>query len=546
MVGYIARLIYGTITLALATCAGAAFATNAPLDSYNYVIGTQTIGAAYQFTKEPRLVETARAILAMGSSTLKFSLEPQGGVVPKPRTLTETARNDPAVRALFAMPFANYVMWVSPLDAPAGGPFAAARLGAERQELYDLTTHLLKTYSGTGKSFYLGNWEGDWLLTRMDLNKAPSPEEVQSMVDWANTRQKAVNDARHDTAHTNVQVYYYVEVNRVGDAMEGKVRVANKVLPRTNPDFVSYSSYDSQDGDTESNYAEALDYLAAQLAPKPGIVGKRVFIGEYGMPALGNSPQAQANLTRHVMRAGLRWGCPFVLYWEMYNNEVTPDGRQRGFWLIDDHDVKQPVYFLHQKFYERARAYVSEFTARNGRRPSREEYGIAALAWLPVAPPAPTNAPLAQGAPFVDELHDFSKVFRHTAHLVFDTTNPDFFEGRTSRVVRDGADTPRHFIYHGNGIGRFKIVTYVYGGFTGTNGPKVRVFASPDAQQWQEVAVAPETVVTKEGWARVALTPTKELAPAAPYLKVGLRGDAAVYSPQVGEVQLFTVGAPGR
>ncbi len=48
-------------------------------------------------------------------------------------------------------------------------------------------------------------------------------------------------------------------------------------------------------------------------------------------------------LARHVMRAGLKWGCPFVLYWEMYNNEVTPDGRQRGFWLIDDHGIKQPV-----------------------------------------------------------------------------------------------------------------------------------------------------------------------------------------------------------
>jgi hypothetical protein len=280
MLGILARLLCGSIPLALATCAGAGSTTNASLDSYNYVIGTQTIGAAYQFTKEPRLVETARAILAMGSSTIKFSLEPQGGAVPKPRTLAETARNDPAVRTVFAMPFANYVMWVSPLGAPAGGPFAAARLGAEREELYDLTKHLLKTYSGTGKSFYLGNWEGDWLLTRMDLNKGPNAEEVQSMVDWANTRQKAVDDARRDTAHTNVQVYYYVEVNRVCDAMEGKVRVANRVLPRANPDFVSYSSYDSQDGDTESNFAEALDYLGAQLTPKPEIAGKRVFIGE--------------------------------------------------------------------------------------------------------------------------------------------------------------------------------------------------------------------------------------------------------------------------
>ena len=530
--------------LALALRAGAAATTNAPLDTYNYVIGTQTIGASYQFTQEPILVETARAILAMGSSTLKFSLTPQGGSTPRPHTLAEAAEGDQAVKAVFQMPFANYVMWVSPLGAPGGGPFAAARLGAERQELYDLTRHLLTTYNGTGKSFYLGNWEGDWLLTRMDPNYAPTSEEVQSMIDWANTRQKAVDDARRGTPHANVHVYYYVEVNRVRDAMAGKVRVANKVLPRTNPDFVSYSSYDSQTGDIEKKFAEALDYLQAQLAPKPAIPGKRVFIGEYGMPLLGNSAQAQADLARHVMRAGLRWGCPFVLYWEMYNNEVTPDGRQRGFWLIDDHGIKQPVYFTLQRFYEQARNYVAESTGRNGRAPSREEFGLAALAWLPVEGAPSARGPLVRGAPFVDELRDFSKVFSHTDDLAFDSTNPDFFEGRASRVVRNGADTPQHFVYHGDRIARFKITSYVYGGFAGTDGPKVRVFVSGDAQQWQEVAVAQETTATKAGWARVVLTPAKDLASPAAYLKIELRGDAAIYSPQVGEVQLFTVGAP--
>ena len=396
-------LTIGAILLALAQCAGAATAGDSLRDTYSYVIGTQTIGGSYQFTKEPKLVETARAILAMGSSTLKFSLAPQGVLKPEPRTLAETAERDPAVKAVLEMPFANNLMWVSPLSAPGGGPFAAARLDAERQEIYDLAKHLLRTYNGTGKSFYLGNWEGDWLLTHTDPNYAPTTEEVQSMINWTNTRQKAVDDARRDTPHANVHVYYYVEVNRVRDAMKGKVRVANKVLPRTNPDFVSYSSYDAQNGDIEKNFAEALDYLQAQLAPKPRISGKRVFIGEYGMPLLGNSAEAQDILARHVMRAGLKWGCLFVLYWEMYNNEVTADGRQRGFWLIDDHGIKQPAYFTHQKFYEKARAYVADFTARNRRMPSREEFGLAALAWLPVEPTAPLGDPQAHGAPFVDE-----------------------------------------------------------------------------------------------------------------------------------------------
>jgi hypothetical protein len=114
------------------------------------------------------------------------------------------------------------------------------------------------------------------------------------------------------------------------------------------------------------------------------------------------------------------------------------------------------------------------------------------------------------------------------------------------RVVRDGADTPQHFVYHGDRIMRFKITSYVYGGLAGTDGHKVRVFVSGDAHQWQEVDVAKETTATKEGWARAVLTPAKDLASPAAYLKIELRGDAAIYSPQVGEVRLFTVGAPVR
>src|SRR5687768_14960970 len=46
------------------------------LDAYPQILGTQTIGAAYQFTGESKLVETAESIAAMGSNTLKCALRP--------------------------------------------------------------------------------------------------------------------------------------------------------------------------------------------------------------------------------------------------------------------------------------------------------------------------------------------------------------------------------------------------------------------------------------------------------------------------------------
>ena len=93
------------------------------------------------------------------------------------------------------------------------------------------------------------------------------------------------------------------------------------------------------------------------------------------------TPQAQDRRSRTVARAALEWGCPFVLYWEMYCNEKK-DGRHRGFWLIDDRDRKQPIYHTHRRFLQRARRYVSDFQHRTGRTPTPEEYRKHVITFL--------------------------------------------------------------------------------------------------------------------------------------------------------------------
>ena len=201
------------------------------------------------------------------------------------------------------------------------------------------------------------------------------------MTAWVNTRQRAVDDAKRDTPHSDVEVAYYLEVNLVWDAIAGKPRAANAVLPVTDIDYVSYSAYDSLISDPEQKLPRALDYLAAQLHHKAGITGQRVFIGEFGFPAARYSPQQQDALSRQVMRIGLYWGCPFVLYWEMYNNEVR-DGRQRGFWLIDNRGRKQPVYFTLQQYYQSARHWLTDFIQERHRVPNAPEFDHAAVEWL--------------------------------------------------------------------------------------------------------------------------------------------------------------------
>ena len=382
-----------------AAAAAQAPATAARPDPFNYAIGTQTIGAAYQFTEEERLVETARSILAMGSNLLKFRLDgryfsPKNGNVraanPAIHSLIELVRDEPAHRRVLELPFAYYVMWAypfAPVDWHRG--LSPADREKEYREIYELACHLLKTCDGTGKTFYLGHWEGDWSLRGSGNTKDEErvrPEAIQGMIDWLNARQQAVDDARRDTPHRGVEVYHYTEVNLARLAMEGRKTVCRDVLPKTRVDYVSYSCYDTQK--EPAKLKAALDYIESRLPPKPGLPpGRRVWIGEYGFPAAWATPAQQEEWSRQVMRAGLEWGCPFVLYWELYNNEVGADGKQRGFWLIDDHGALQPVYHTHRRFYAWARAYAAGFAKSAGRPPTFDEFRRTAAAYLehPVA-----------------------------------------------------------------------------------------------------------------------------------------------------------------
>jgi len=90
--------------------------------------------------------------------------------------------------------------------------------------------------------------------------------------------------------------------------------------------------------------------------------------------------------TRWVLRAGLEWGCPFVLYWELYNNEVEADGKQRGYWMIDDEGREIGVYRTYAAFYREAGAFLRSFASRNGRLPTRRELAAAALGFPPLSP----------------------------------------------------------------------------------------------------------------------------------------------------------------
>jgi hypothetical protein len=376
--------------------------TSSGSGGFNAVIGTQTFDPSYRFTRKPRLVETAEAIRGMGGDTIKFQLSPTyargNGNVDAARgdirSLADLVRDEPAHRAVLDMPFSRFVLWAHTFHLDDSHDrwrkgLSAETAAGEYREIYDLARHLLGTYRGTGKTFYLGHWEGDGLLRgSIDAANDARADEIacRGMADWLTARQRAVDDAKRDTPHDGVQVWHYTEVNHVRLAMQGRPAVVTRVLPLTNVDLVSYSCYDTQDD--PRLLKAALSFIEKQLPPKPGIAGRRVFIGEYGFPAIRHTPRQQDRLARQVIRAGLEWGAPLILYWELYNNEVEADGRQRGYWLIDDKGVKQPVYDTHASFLAWARDAAAATKRQSGRPPSAAEFRAAAIDFLDAAPAA--------------------------------------------------------------------------------------------------------------------------------------------------------------
>jgi hypothetical protein len=373
------------------------------VEGFNYVAGTQTALSAYQFTSDTLLVETALGIRGMGSNAVKLSMSPRycGVEYHLPRderihSLRQLVELEPSYRRVLAMDFKYYLVWVYGFSGYRGGQgqtdlvsfvdgFSAQEAEQEYREMYDLVRSLLTTYAGTGKVFYLGHWEGDWHL-RSDFDRDRPLEErtVAGMVEWLRTRQRAVDDAKRDTPHPDVEVYHYTEVNLVRRGMKGQPCAATLVLPQVDVDYVSYSAWDSTNdprtaAEMRRSLFTALDFIEGQLRPRPALpAGRRVWIGEFGFPANRFNEEVADRRTRWVVRSGLEWGCPFILYWELYNNEVEPDGRQRGYWMVDDTGARTKVYFTFAEYYRQARELVAAFLSRHGRLPSREEFGRAA------------------------------------------------------------------------------------------------------------------------------------------------------------------------
>ena len=391
--------LYVTVAAILASCSSQNSQADRALDQFNYSIGTQTIGARYRFTDEPVLIETAKRIREMGSNIIKIALTPtdddRDNALWKNSLPLKLASENSTLKSVLDMDFTFYFMWVTVPGVDWTDGMSDDEKILEYKALKDLAEYLLVNYNGSDKKFFIGHWEGDWLLlgnysrTQKSIDKV----RIEGMKAWYNIRQKAIEDAREKVS-SDVDVYHYLELNRVTPALyKDYDRIVNKVLPYVDVDYVSYSSYESTseevsgaDYEEMKDYLEtSLNYIESKLKPNPSIPGRRVFIGEYGysLPIVGNSAEEQARRAVHTIRAALDWGCPFILYWEMYDNE----GDDKGFWMINSKNEKQPVYNVHEQYYQKMKQYVGKYIKKNGHAPSHNEFREEALDYLSMINP---------------------------------------------------------------------------------------------------------------------------------------------------------------
>ncbi len=319
------------------------------------IIGITHVDGKYHLTQKDFLNEGAEQILTLGSRVIKvwfhnprksYSFNSQW---PQTKSLVEIAQTK-YFRELFDKPFTTYIMMCFSKGKNAAywrnGITAEQKLD-EQKQFYELTKYLLTTYKGTGKIFVLQHWEGDWLIRgNYDRKADPTPKAISGMIGWLNARQEGVNQARKEVGTDGVWIYHAAEVNRVVSTMkQGRPNMVDKVLPHIKLDLVSYSAWDAtaEYSGNSQILCEALDFIAKNMPDSVEFGNRNVYLGEFGMPENNHPSDKIQKVIPGAVETALNWGCPYIVYWQLYCNEfkdnkqkppVKSNDAVRGFWLI--------------------------------------------------------------------------------------------------------------------------------------------------------------------------------------------------------------------
>lgn len=384
-----------------------------PAPFFSFMIGSQWVGGlspgqpiADSLRDKVPLHEAYRVMEEIGSDIVKLCLSSKEltkqGHDDKGYETIDKAVGHPHFRKVFDGPYRLMLLWAhGGREGWSTKAMTAAQKAELHREIHSLTVYLLTTYRGSGKTFLIGNWEGDWMAGGKSAGDKNDLEEsrIQAFGEWLDVRTKAIDDAKAATPHDGVQVYSYLEVNHVNRARtKGRKRLVNTVLPRSRVDFVSVSSYEMQGyGSWPSPRTEAtlrpmavpnLDFIEANLPPRD-IPGKRVFIGEIGFTieeimkrqklSQTAAEKEQARMALAQAKVALEWGAPLWLWWSIFNSNDGED----SFGLVDQPTGRRrPLLRELHTYYQWAGRFVEAHERDHGRPPDQEAFRGPATAQL--------------------------------------------------------------------------------------------------------------------------------------------------------------------
>eukprot|EP01065_Artemidia_motanka_P052706 TRINITY_DN958_c5_g1_i1.p1 TRINITY_DN958_c5_g1~~TRINITY_DN958_c5_g1_i1.p1 ORF type:complete len:416 (+),score=139.85 TRINITY_DN958_c5_g1_i1:85-1332(+) len=318
------------------------------------ILGATHWQGCYQVNKDVHFLrDGAESIAAMGSKVLKVILAhpttnypwnspkwPEFGEEGY-RTAAELAAHE-YYKDVFSMPFDTIALVAySTVEYDNNyfcgrGKVTPEREAEETKQFKDLTTHLLQTYPG--KKFILHHWEGDWAVRcgDYDAEKPAKQYAFNNMVRWLAARQAGVTQARDEwerssKAAASATVLHAAEVNRVGANLanpETHPEMTTEVIPHVALDMVAYSNYDTSWNRTE--FELALDWIEQHHVRTAHSPAKAVLVSEYGLGQNWYSQPAVQTLVENVVSVALAWGCPHIIFWEVYCNEHTDEDHPYG------------------------------------------------------------------------------------------------------------------------------------------------------------------------------------------------------------------------
>lgn len=243
----------------------------------------------------------------------------------------------------------NY--WVNGVTTGLVSP--ATYLANEKAAAQNLAAYLLTTYAGTGKTFFLQNWEGDWqLLNSFVSTDVVNPWWPDRMASVMRARSAGIAAARIASSAVGVTVKFGLEVNR---ALDSGRRVHRDVLQVVPHDYVSWSAYEAMTVGAVygGSIALANSYIAGKMREFDAEIRKYtdapIVIGEYGWPELeiNTTTYPVGSLIQNVLDVGESLGWTHALYWQIYDNEAGP----RGFYIVKPDTTLSLAGVKHQALF---------------------------------------------------------------------------------------------------------------------------------------------------------------------------------------------------